>query len=173
MLPVLLLAVVSMAWAGRLSVLVPSSSITTYEAAEPGLGDYYLIRFDIPVTVTQENLEHAYLEFYVDATSREVDGYVDETPLLELYALVNEFDGQLASMTLAPPTIRTVRNVRVGNSRRVVVDVTEIVRAYIAEPTRNHGVLVGSLTGRRDGEFALKGGVIRSGVTASIQLFLR
>ncbi|MFQ5510835.1 MAG: hypothetical protein ACE5EO_03200 [Candidatus Krumholzibacteriia bacterium] len=38
-------------------------------------------------------------------------------------------------------------------------------------PTRNHGLIIGSLTGRRDGLFSLKGDSLGSGVVAKMTFF--
>jgi hypothetical protein len=40
----------------------------------------------------------------------------------------------------------------------VVVDVTEIVRYFLNNPTKNYGVALGSLTRDRDGVFDIKAG---------------
>jgi len=48
------------------------------------------------------------------------------------------------------------RPVEVGNNRSVRIDVTEAIKRFMDSPSDNHGLVIGSLRGRRDGLFELK-----------------
>jgi hypothetical protein len=112
-----------------------------------------------------------YLELYFDVESREVDGYLDETPFLEIYTLNQEFAGELDPSQFTTRTSPTVRNVVVGQNRRVVIEITEIVQSYIDNPSGNHGLIIGSLTGNRSGLFSIKTGMFANAGIAKITFF--
>ena len=54
------------------------------------------------------------------------------------------------------------------NDQQLIVDITDIVAGYLGNPSSNHGIVVGSLTGAQDGSFTLQTGAIASGVAARI-----
>lgn len=157
--------------ADRFSVYVGANDVATYDAAEPGLGDYYVLHFQVPNRIRSNRLDHAYLELRFDVASREIDGYLEETPLLEVYALKSDFGGVIAPTQFEAQSVPTVRNVLVGEDRRVVIDITEIVRSYVEDPARNHGLIIGSLTGVRAGIFSIRAGGFPEGAVARITFF--
>jgi hypothetical protein len=168
---VVILLLGSSAQADRFSEYVGARDVATYQAAETGLGDYYVIRFEVPDRVKGGGLDHAYLELYLDAASREIDGYVEETPLFEVYALKSDFQGTLTPDQFEAQSVPTVRNVLAGEKRRVVIEITEIVRSHIADPDKNHGLIVGSLTGARVGLFYITSDEFPDGAVARITFF--
>lgn len=168
---VVILLLGSSAQADRFSVSVGARDVATYNAAETGLGDYYVVRFEVPDRVKSSGLDHAYLELYLDVGAREIDGYVEDTPLLEVYALKTDFGGTLTPEQFEAQSVPTVRNILLGENRRVVIDITEIVRAYIADPDKNHGLIVGSLTGARVGLFSITPDEFPDGALARITFF--
>jgi hypothetical protein len=161
----------SSAQADRFSVYIGAGDVATYEAAEPGFGDYYVIHFEVPDQVQSGGLDHAYLDLYFDVAAREIDGYLEETPLIEVYALKSAFGGRLAPTQFDDQSVPTVRNVRLGENRRVVIDITEIVRSYAQDSDANHGLIIGSLTGARAGIFSMRTDGFPEGAVARITFF--
>jgi hypothetical protein len=118
------------------------------------LGDVYLLRFDLPAEMA--SVRRAYLELYVDAASRAIDGSANDTPVIEVYALKSPFSGTVDPSQFKPQTIPTARNAVARTNKRFVTDITEIVRAFATDATTNHGLLVGSVTGDREGVYAIR-----------------
>jgi hypothetical protein len=94
----------------------------------------------------------------VDVSSRASEGLQNETPLFEVYALKSAFSGEVDPDQFQEQDLPTTRPVVVGSGRRVVIDITEAVGCYVADPAGNHGLIVGSLTGARDGLFTIRSG---------------
>jgi hypothetical protein len=148
--------------ARRIVVNVGASDLSTY-APGGSLGSYYVLEIQPPQELTAANVELAILEFYVDAASMEKDGYQEDTPVIELYALKNEFTGSVDPNQFVLDPRPVTHNVAVGINRRMMIDVTEIVRSYLKDPTTNHGLIIGSLTGEREGLFSIKSDVLDQG----------
>jgi hypothetical protein len=142
--------------ATRTSVILSSDDITAHMPENPNLGTYYVVSVSVPPEAAR--VQWAFLEFYVDVSSRASDELQNETPLFEVYALKGAFSGDIDLNQFQPQDLPTMRPVAVGSGRRVVMDITEIVKVYIANPASNHGLIVGSLTGSRDGLFTLRSG---------------
>ena len=157
--------------ADRYTVDVLTSGLSKYSPGNADLGDYYVLQFDPPVSLTEQTLKRAYLELYIDATAREVGGYTDKSPLVEVYALKSAFTGQLDPSQFADQTIPAVRNVAIGNDRRVVIDITEIVRSFLVKPSQNHGLVIGSLSGLRTGVFSIGVDKLGGAAVARVTLF--
>ena len=150
---------------------IGSGDVTTYTpAVGVETGTYYKLDFDVPEVDGGAVLESAYLEFYVDvqsvvqgdfhwfdADSVEHIGYEARTPLVEVFALTSPVAGAVQEGQLDKTTAAR-RPVLVGTNRRVVVNITPIVRAFIDNPSRNLGIVVGSFTGTREANFTLRTG---------------
>jgi hypothetical protein len=114
----------------------------------------------------------AYLEFYLDVDAREVGDVVNPAPWLDVYALAGTIGESLGEEDFAaaatPPG-----NVLLGENRRVLRDVTDIVRGYLANPQSNHGLVLGSLRGLREGLFTVQTGVLAEGIVAQLIIHYR
>jgi hypothetical protein len=139
---------------GQTVLFVKASDLSVYESQDPTLGDVYLLQFDIPAEMA--SVRRAYLELYVDAASRTIAGHTNDTPVIEVYALKSPFSGTVDPSQFKPQTLPTARNVVAGTNKRCVTDITEIVRAFATDVTKNHGLLVGSLTGDREGVYTIR-----------------
>ena len=157
--------------ADRVSVSIPASALSTQTAATAGLGNYYVLDLPVPPGLSAGDVDHAFLEFVVDVAARNVAGYEDDAPVFEVYALSGSFAGPLSASEFVSTTIPMVRNVAVGENRRVVIDVTEAVKLYLATPSANHGLVLGSLTGRRDGLFTIRSNVTGMAGAAKLTVF--
>jgi len=76
---------------------------------------------------------------------------IDTCTLKHNDTLAGEVDD---SKVVAASTMR--RPVAVGDNRSVRIDVTDAVTRFMRNPSENHGLVIGSLRGRRDGLFELK-----------------
>jgi hypothetical protein len=186
----LITAILTMAavvvWAGNVAtehvVSIGSVNVTGYPAAREGTGKYYTLNFQLPEIESAMTLETAHMEFYVDAASfargdfRWVDedsvehvGYATKAPLIEIYELRSSIEGSVKDEQLEKTTMACVP-VAVGSNRRVLVDISPIVRSFMANPSENRGIVVGSFAGEQDGDFTLKDGEFRDGSRAKITL---
>jgi hypothetical protein len=142
--------------AKRISLNLSSADLTAQTPDDPGLGTYYVLNFRVPPGAAR--VQWAFLEFYVDVASRAREGMENQTPLFEVYPLKSAFSGEVDPAEFQAQDLPTTRHVVAGSGRRVVIDITEIVNSYAANPASNHGLIVGSLTGTRDGLFTIRSG---------------
>lgn len=167
-----LLAGATIIEAKQIVVPLGQQHLGTHSPADTMLGSYYTFSIPIPAAITGKELFGAYLEFYVDATALEVGDVANDSPRLEVYALAGSLGESLDAEDLATAALHP-GNVMVGSNRRVMRDVTDIVRGYLETPQSNHGLVLGSLTGSRDGLFTLKPDVLGKGVVARLILNYR
>jgi hypothetical protein len=151
--------------AERTVVAIGSQQLTVHEDGE--LGDYYTLSLAVPGVLDGQELLGAYLEFYVDVDAMEIGDMVDEAPWLDVFALTQTHGATVDPEEFGTPAAAPGAVIR-GESRRVLRDITEIVRGWMAAPQSNHGLIVGSLTGVRDGLFTVKAGVLGEGVVARL-----
>jgi len=157
--------------ADRYIVGLGSAEINTVADTTAGVGDYFVLQFQPPTGVTAKSLRHAMLEVFVDASARNIGGYTEGTPLVEVYALKGAMVGALNPNLFRAQTVPSVRNVATGSARRVVIDITEIVRGFLSTPASNNGIVMGSLTGSRTGVFALRDDKLGGSTKARITIF--
>jgi hypothetical protein len=137
------------------TVALGTNDIRTITPQDESLGKFYLVSIDVPTVLEDKDLLGAFLEILVDVDSRPADGVSNEFPMLEVYALTEDFVSELNPSKLTMPSPMR-RNVVVGEDRTVKIDIREVVRKYMASPEDNHGLILGSLTNARDGLFELK-----------------
>jgi hypothetical protein len=154
-----LLAGATAAEAARHSVDLTAADVTAYAVSKDAGDKCYTVAVPIPEVVRGKELFGAYVVLYVDVESVETDGFVNETPVLEAFALKSDFAGEVDENEIGAPAFGPINVVR-GENRRVVLDVTDIVRGYLDDPASNHGLIIGSVTGIRDGRFTVKTGVL-------------
>lgn len=107
------MAAVSPADAGRQSTLVAATDLSTHSPTDATLGAYYVLRFDIPDGIQGQPLRWAILEFYCDVSAKDVDGYVNEIPAVQVFALTSEFSGTLDPNQFEPQALPVARNVAI------------------------------------------------------------
>ena len=163
---VLLCGVMGVAFAGTITVDLPSTHLTTRTDGAASMGNYYLLDVPLPAAMAGARVQSAFLEFYVDATVTEAASGHDPAPRIQVYALKSAmgetFD--VSKIEKGPG----VASVPIGTSKRVGVIVTEVIQGWLDTPTSNHGLVVGALTGAQDGRFTLKSGVLGSGAMARL-----
>ena len=141
--------------ADRHTVELTAKELTAFTPSNTAYGDYYVVTIDVPDVLQGKELLGAFMEFVVDVDSRTINEVSNETPMLELYALSEDFGNELEPGKLEKNT-PTRRNVVVGDNRRVKIDITPIVKGFLANPNSNHGLVLGSLSNARDGLFDVK-----------------
>jgi hypothetical protein len=158
--------------AGRQLLLIRSGDATAHTEADTSIGRYYTLAYPLPEALSSESVELAMLELYIDVRAKVRDGYVNEAPVLEVYALTEAWAGAVDPAIMDWQT-GAVRPVALGEDRRVLLDVTDIVRAHLAGRVGNHGLILGSITGRRDGDFRLVSGALPGDGVGQLRLYTR
>lgn len=138
------------------TVSVPAGAITERTTADGST--YYQIALDLPPTV--QSVRHAWLHLRLDVSSTSVDGFQDPAPMLEVYGLKGELSRDPSPEALEKTRLPMSRPVAAGTNRLVKIDITEIVRAIVADPSTDYGVVVGSVTTASNGVFALQSGTV-------------
>ena len=154
-------------FAAKHELVVTSNDLVVHSSSDATLGDYYTLQFQIPEIIKEREFYGATLEFYVDVASLERDSVATQMPLLEVYALRGSFSGLVDSVHFVLPSATSMR-VKRGASERVAFGISEIVERYLGNPSDNYGLIIGSLSGERDGVFRIKNDVLGSDVVARI-----
>ncbi len=158
--------------AGNEVVDLGSGSVTSRTPAAGGLGKFYVVQVSLPPNMEPQDLEEAYLELYVDAASSLDVTYSSGQALIEVYALSGSVGTEITPTKLVTET-RTVRNVRLGEDRLVRINIGSAVRYLLNNREANHGLVIGSLTGGRNGLFELRRGKLAASVDARVTYSLR
>lgn len=153
-------------------VLINSGDITLRTDPDTTVGAYYTVSYSAPEGLTTDNLERVILEVYLDVSAKAREEYVNEAPVLEVYALKEPFVSRLEPESLDRAT-RSVRPVARGAGRRVVIDITSIVRAHLQGTLINNGIVIGSLTGMREGQFTILSDRLPDGAVGRIFIYQR
>ena len=160
----LLGAPASLAIAKSVTISIPMSNVSTRSGDR---GNYHVVRFDVPADLNGTRLDSAFLEFVVDVHSTDaVD--VGKAPIVSVFALAEEFRGSNVAFNGDGPNSQAVP---LGESRSVTMDVAEIVRDWLAAPSANHGLVIGTLKGPDVGTVSLKGDGLGPGVAVRVTFF--
>ena len=152
----LLVALAVPATATNTTLTIPMDQIRTRSGAR---GTFYLVNVLIPRDIVGNRLDMAMIEFAVEATAlSESDSVV--TPVVGVFPLTREFvdggQGVNAASPVFKGTVPSARPVALGAKRVLRMDITNIVRGWMNEPSSNHGLVIGSLTGPEVGIVTLK-----------------
>jgi hypothetical protein len=143
----------------------------TASVTEHVVGDgtkFYSLTILVPEGVT--TVAQAWLEFRADVSAKDLNGFVDPAPVLDVFALESAMTSDAVPSKFAPTALPMSRPVAVGDDRLVRVDITEFVRRILAEPTKNQGIVLGPLTNDKRGIFAIKANGLGPGVTARVRV---
>jgi hypothetical protein len=152
------------------TVTLTANNVTSHTTTDATLGAYYTVAFEVPSIPEGARLDHAVLEVYLDVASKARDEYVNDTPVLEVFALRNDFDGDLNPANWDAAT-RATRPLLLGEEKYVVMDVTGIIRSLLVDPSKNHGLVIGSLTGMREGDFTVRTGLFPDSGLLRLRLY--
>ena len=153
------------------TVLLTSSSV---EARLDGVASspYTILRIAIPPEITASGLVRAILEVRADVQAQTIDGWMNETPIVEVYALSDDMTGSFNAAKLTKPSTMN-RPIAVGSNKSVRIDITEAVVSWLENPSKNHGLVLGSFRGAREGSFTLKSDASREGALAAVTFLSR
>lgn len=154
---------------GKAIIALTQDAIEAHTDAD-SLGQYYTLQFDLPQSLDSNTLEHVLLEFYADVDVKSRNGVFDETPVLEVFALREPFDAGIQSESLDFET-KVSRPIAVGERRHVVFDITSIVRAHLGGTLENNGLVVGSISGLRDGNVTIRAGQLAGSAVAQVRIY--
>ena len=154
------------------TILIRSNDVALHTDPDTTIGHYYTVAYTLPENLSSEDLDHAILEVFVDVSAKARGEYFNEAPVLEVYALTGPFSGILNLETLDRPT-GVVRPVVAEDNRRVIVDITNIVRSHLDGTLENNGLIFGSLTGMREGEFTFVSGALPEGAVGQVRIYPR
>lgn len=158
------IAISSVAFGKNVTVSIPLKDVTV---RSNDLGDYYVVRFDLPTEIAGKRLDSVFLDMVVDAspTNQAVEG---ATPILSVLPLTEAFAATKLSYTSNVPSVRPVS---MGEGQKVRFDITETVRGWIAHPVTNHGLVIGALSGPPVGTASLKDSALGEGVAMRLTYF--
>lgn len=153
-------------WAKSQTITVDASVVES--RTQPDRGSLHVFAIEVPNDVYGKRLDMVVLEFQVDVTLSESE-YPDMTPAIAAYPLVERL--LPAGAPVLSKSYASARNVRAGDAQTILVDITDIVRAWIAKPSSNYGLVVGSFTGPKLGKLDLKRDAVGSGKVARLTFF--
>lgn len=154
------------------TILIRSSDVTVRVDPDTTIGRHFTVAYSLPQDLTGADLERAILEVSIDVTAKRRGDYVNPAPVFEVFALDEPY-GEGFDPEILHADGRVVRPVALGESRRVVLDVTEIVRSHLDGTVENNGLIVGSLTGMREGDFVFVYGRFPEGAVGQLRLYRR
>lgn len=154
------------------TLLIGSSDVSAHADEDTTTGQYYTLSYRLPANLSPTRIERAVLEVYVDVGAKVRDDYINDAPMLEVCALKQPYSGTLvrADLDLATDSARPIAR---GRARRVMVDITEIFRAQLSGRLENNGLVVGTLTGPRDGDFTILSNRLPGGAVGRVLIYTR
>jgi len=135
---------------------------------DEALGAVQVLQFDFPEMLKGKRIDTVLLELYVDA-SLATDAAAGDIPVVDVAPLSSAYS-RAEAVSLDVEAVVS-RPVRVGENRRVAVDITDLAKGWMSGARANHGLVVGALTGTKAGRFALRDGTLGSGVKARVTIF--
>jgi hypothetical protein len=142
------MAVAGPAVAGSVTVTIPMEAVTVKSGER---GECYIVKFDLPADLAGKRLDGVFIDFVVDASPRSEDE-AEATRLVGVFPLTAEPTGATLQYESDIPSVHPIA---MGEDRRVRVDITGIVNGWIANPSSNHGLVIGALTGPDVGTVSL------------------
>jgi hypothetical protein len=154
------------------TIVLGSTDVTMFTPQDTTLGPQYVLTFGVPQTITSEAFVGAVLEFYADVSAATVNGWQNDTPVVEVYVLNSAATAAVTDNQLRKPS-GMIRNVVSGDDTRVRIDISEAVRYFLENPSSNCGLVVGSFRGGKEGRFAFEANPTNSNSMAEITFFCR
>lgn len=140
--------------AAHVTVPITTSAMTSTTANSRPV---FVLSLDVPSVLDGKRLDSVLLKFYVDAAL--VSGEtVEHAPTIDVRALTAPYSSNSAITSSA--ALGRAHPVPVGDDRKIVVDITDIVKAWIADPSSNHGLVIGSLGGSQAGDFTMRNNML-------------
>jgi len=154
----------------KISVMTRGADASAHAGPGTTIGQYYTVHYELPDDLTSEWVERAVLELYVDVRAKTRQDYVNEAPVLEVYAPTEALAGGVDVKNLDIAT-RAGRPIALGERRLVRIDVTRIVRAHASKALDNNGLVVGTLSGMREGDFTIVANILADGAIGRLTIY--
>ncbi|HET6349757.1 MAG TPA: hypothetical protein VFH88_11805 [Candidatus Krumholzibacteria bacterium] len=136
-------------------------AVTTHEGAR---GDSYVVTFDLPADLVGKRLDTVLFDFVVDATPTS-EAEAEGSPFVGVYPLTTAATGSSLQYKTDVPSVRPIV---MGQGQKVQLDVTDVVKGWIANPSSNHGLVIGTPAGLDVAAVTLK-----SGTTLHVMFYYR
>jgi len=160
----LLFALTGPALAKNMTITIPMNDITVKSGER---GNYYVVALNPPAELAGKRLDSVFLDFVVDVTPTSPE-QAWMAPRVGVFPLTESFTG----VNLAyDSTVPSVRAVPTGENQALLVDITNIVKGWLATPSSNHGFVIGSLTGPEVGTVSLKDTALGPGAALRVTFF--
>lgn len=156
--------------ARRQLILIRESDATARTEADTTLGRYYTLSYTLPDGISSHAVDLAILELYLDMRAKARENSTNEAPVVDVYALKRAYAGTVGTEDIDAGT-HVDRPVALGSRRRVLIDITSIVHAHLDGRIANRGLVVGSLTGQRDGDIQLRTDVLGGHVVGRVRIY--
>lgn len=143
-----------------------SEGVTISERTAGDETKFYVVSISLPAG--SASVSHARLEFRADVSATNLNGFVDPAPILDIYVLNQSLTGDPDASKFAATRIPMSRPVAAGENRLIKIDVTEYVQMIVTDPSKNHGIVLGSLTGDKLGVFHVREDGFGDGVEAQL-----
>jgi hypothetical protein len=109
-----------------------------------------------------KRLDSVLLEFAVDASPMILEDSTVVVPVVGAFPLTATYTGGGVgngrdSAPVFNSAVPSARPIATGENRLVRMDVTDIVKGWMANPSSNHGLVIGSLTGPEAGAVTMRG----------------
>jgi len=160
------LALPSFVEASNVTIAPVPAAVTEHSAADGTT--YYSVALLLPNNLTF--VTHAWLEFRADVSAKDLNGFVDPAPTLEVYALKQTLSGDPEPSKFEVMRQPMTRPVAIGSDRLIKIDITEFVQKILTDPSKNHGIVLGPLTRDKRGIFDIKQDGLSPGVTAHVRI---
>jgi hypothetical protein len=149
------------------TLVLTRAQLVGYEQIDSTACRYYALRVVLPPDIVR--VQHAWLELHADVIPEEGMGFTDPAPLFQVYVLSSAPVGAtISGELLRTPRIPMSRPVAAGTNRLIRINITEYVREIAAEPSLNHGLVIGAVLGDSVTTFIPKAGKWGADVVARV-----
>jgi hypothetical protein len=163
-----LAAVIGTASAKNATITLPIGGLDARSGAR---GDYYVVDFAVPDEVIGKRLDSVLLELALDVSANSPEDS-DNAPVVGVFPLSQSLASSGPSATpLFETGVASVRPVAVGDNRMLTIDITDIVKGWIAAPATNHGLIIGTLSGPAVGTISLKSAALGPSTALRVTFF--
>jgi hypothetical protein len=153
----------------KISVMIRGVDVEAHAGPDSTMGQYYTVQYALPEALESEQVDRAILELYVDIQAKNRQEYVNEAPVIEVFALTESPERGVDPEILDSAT-GAGRPVALGEARHVRIDITDIVRAHLGGILANNGLAIGSFSGMREGNITMVAGRFPDGAIAMLSI---
>jgi hypothetical protein len=161
--------VASLSFAAGTTVTIRPGDVQSRTGAR---GSFYILNIEIPQGVNAASIDRVQVKFAVDVVrSNEEDSVATAT--VGLFPLTQTMGDARNATPEFNGAVPSVRPVPIGDNRIVKMDVTDIVKGWLVEPSSNHGLVIGTLTGPAVGTASLRTSSLGEDTAALVTLYYK